>query len=363
MPSVDERLMSAIERGDIVACRKWIGAGAKPDAVVDHRSALEVATYEGYPEMVNVLLNAGARPDGRIESSVTPLYQAACQGNIEVARLLVAAGADIHREALGGALTPTAGAEYWSFLGQNRREVATYLRSLGGQNPYNDPNRPEDQWDGREGELHLRFIERALASRVSPFPYQRVVTGRRKVSLYSCRFDMKKHLFRLLFTVHLSTTAQRELALALPGRWPLHREALELQRFAWPLDFLCGIADRVKRGAVIEHGDVIDREHPLAQGLQWPSTITQWLIVRHESADAVRRELSKTDKFIAKWLRPTLLVVPLHSKKSLKSGAPAKTAADTKARVKWAPPALGTARNGLAIPLVASAESVSMGSG
>lgn len=353
----------AVMRGDTEACRRLLSAGADPNALAGYGPAvdpvLRVAASRGYTEIVSLLLAHGARVDGAVDELATALYSSAGQGHLDIARLLVEAGADIHRESLTQPLTPTGAAEYWSFLGENRKEVARYLRSLGGQNPYNDPNRPPDQWDGHPGELQIRFVERALAARVSPIPYIRQVEGS-PVELYSCRFDNKKYLFRLLFTVSLNGPRHQEVALALPGMWPVHRAALELERFRWPLDLLARTSRNVAASGPLEHGMVLDRNHPATAGVRWPETISQWLVVAHESLEGVRRELSAIDEFIANTLGPVLLLVPHLAKKPLTPGAPAREAADAKARVKWAPPALKVGRNTLAVPLEVSAETVSI---
>ena len=356
--AMDDLLVSAAQRGSAEECKRLLGRGANPSASKDGLSVLRIAaSIAGSVDTVRVLLDAGAAPDGAVDHGSTPLQGAAYSGHLDVVRALVEAGADIHRESFGMPLTPTGTAEYWSFLGKGQAEVAAYLRSLGGQNPYNDPNRPENLWEGREGELHLRFVERALGSRVSPFPLQREHVKGRDLLLYSCRFDRKKWLFRLLFTVQLSLTAGCEVGLALPCNWPVHRAALELPRFAWPIDFLFGLAARLDRDVgVIGHGDVLDRAHPLARGLAWPARFDQWLVVQHASFETVRTELAAQDEHVAKHLRPTLLLVPHFAKTPLRPGADARAKADAKALVKWAKPALGTARNGLVVPIETSAE-------
>lgn len=361
--ALDEFLLRASQSGMADECKALLARGANPDAATKtpRLEALYLAaSIAGSVETVQVLLAAGASVDGPVDGGSTPLHGAARSGQLAVARTLIEAGADIDREAAGMPLTPTGIAEYWSLLGQGQTEVAAYLRSLGGQNPYNDPNRPEDLWSGREGELHLRFVERALGARV-PFPFEREPVKGRRLALYWCRFRRPHYYFRLLFTVQLSLTAEREVGLVLPCSWPVHRAALELPRFTWPLDLLFGVAARLDRGEVsVEHGDVLDREHPAVRGLAWPTSFEQWLVVRHGSFETVRQELSTEDDFIAKWLRPTLLLVPHFAKRRLRAGAEALAKADAKARVKWEKPALGTARNGLVVPTVARAEGVEL---
>ena len=55
---------------------------------------LHLAVIDGNAEMVKVLLEAGADPNARDGDSETPLHHAARSGNAEIVRLLLDAGAD-----------------------------------------------------------------------------------------------------------------------------------------------------------------------------------------------------------------------------------------------------------------------------
>ncbi len=57
-------------------------------------SALEVATYYGYPEIVKALLRAGANVNNR-GGAQTPLRIAVHQGRVNIVNILLEAGADI----------------------------------------------------------------------------------------------------------------------------------------------------------------------------------------------------------------------------------------------------------------------------
>jgi hypothetical protein len=290
-------------------------------------------------------------PDGPLRNLVTPLLGAAIAGHAEVARVLVAGGADIHRESLTQPLTPTGAAEYWSFQGQGQKDVAAYLRSLGGTNPYNDPNRPENQWDGHPGEWPIRLVEKALDARVAPQPYVRG-EGADAVPLYSCRFDRKKWLFRLLFTTHLSPRLGHELAIALPGRWPIHRAALEHRHFAWPLDL---VAHLTRRGTPFRHGDVLTRSALGANAWVHPQ-VSDWVAVSLSVIESIRVSLAEKDPVFARHAGPVLLLVPRVAAKKALDAEAARQFADAKASMKWGPTALKPGRSGLAVPLELSTE-------
>lgn len=83
------------------AARALITAGAIPYArsesgVTPLSWAMHLA-----PDVAEVLLKAGVRPDEPDSSARTPLWQAACAGNAGVVKLLLNAGADPTRRAVG----------------------------------------------------------------------------------------------------------------------------------------------------------------------------------------------------------------------------------------------------------------------
>jgi hypothetical protein len=353
--SSPKKFSAAIRKGDVVAVRAALSAGLDPGREIEvdgfRDLPLQYAVEQTQARIVEVLLRAGAPPDGTDSTLVTPLHGAAINGDVGIARLLVDAGADIHRESLTQPLTPTGAAEYWSFQGQGQKDIAAYLRSLGGTNPYNDPNRPETLWDGHVGEWPIRLVEKTLDARVSPESYVRG-SGAAGVPLYSCRFDRKKWLFRLLFTAHLSPKLGYELAVALPGRWPVHRAALEHRRFAWPLDVVAHLA---RGGLPLRHGGVASRA-ALGDSVWLPPPVSDFVAVAFSGVESVRAGLAKKDPEFARHAGPLLLLVPRLSAKKPLDAAAARAFADAKASVKWGPSALKPGRSGLAIPLELSAE-------
>jgi uncharacterized protein len=93
--------VAAIRTGDLDELRRLIDA--RPDLVRTHvngRSALHVvADWPGYfpngPQVVRLLVAAGADPNFRLPGAETPLHWAASSDDVDVAEALIDAGADI----------------------------------------------------------------------------------------------------------------------------------------------------------------------------------------------------------------------------------------------------------------------------
>lgn len=71
---------------------------------VDGYTALHFAAFFAKPEAARILLEAGAQVDvvARNEMRVQPLHSAAAGRQIEICRLLIAAGADVNARQVGG---------------------------------------------------------------------------------------------------------------------------------------------------------------------------------------------------------------------------------------------------------------------
>ena len=100
-------LMTAARVGDAGVVRRLLAAGADPTAAeaVRGQTALMWAVAENHTRAAAVLLEVGGGATTRSANGFTPLLFAAQQGNVEVARLLLAAGADVEEaapEGIGG---------------------------------------------------------------------------------------------------------------------------------------------------------------------------------------------------------------------------------------------------------------------
>ncbi len=97
-------LMTAARVGNIEVVRLLVSAGADPNITEGtlEQTALMLAVAENHVPVVRLLLEVGGSATVRTTNQFTPLLFAAQQGNLDAARLLLAAGADVNEAAPDG---------------------------------------------------------------------------------------------------------------------------------------------------------------------------------------------------------------------------------------------------------------------
>lgn len=119
-----ELLVVAMIDGDPGPLRAFLDSGGDPNARYRDRTLLHWCVQEANVECIRLLLANGACTADSDEFGDFPLYQAAAEGQLEVARLLVKAGAEVNQcTASGTALAIACAYEHL--------EVVLYLVSLG----------------------------------------------------------------------------------------------------------------------------------------------------------------------------------------------------------------------------------------
>ncbi|MER6981591.1 ankyrin repeat domain-containing protein [Streptomyces carpinensis] len=124
------------------------------------------ATLAADPARVKALLRAGADPGGGDSDGATPLYLASVQGDAEVVRLLMEAGAspDTESSGAGSEGTPLCAAACWGHT-ETVRELLTHGA---------DPNLREDRGTGRSPSdwandgSHTKTAELLIAAGAGP---------------------------------------------------------------------------------------------------------------------------------------------------------------------------------------------------
>jgi ankyrin repeat protein len=134
---VADAVVAAIRSGDVAGLRQLLtdhpGVAAAPlGGRYKTRTPLHVVTdWPGYfpngPEVVRLLVDAGADPDARQSGDETPLHWAASSDDAHVAAALIDAGADIHAPD-GSIGTPLANA-----VGYGCWEAARLLVARGAR--------------------------------------------------------------------------------------------------------------------------------------------------------------------------------------------------------------------------------------
>ena len=92
----DAILLRAVEQGDAASVKKALAAGAHVDALHKelHTTSLMTAALEGNLEIARILLKAGADPNLTSEWGQTPLRNAVVRGHVELVRELLEVGGD-----------------------------------------------------------------------------------------------------------------------------------------------------------------------------------------------------------------------------------------------------------------------------
>ncbi len=322
-----------------------LDAGADPELIEVYwgGTVLTMASGRGSLELTKLLLDRGALVDGLPVASTTGLMHAAIGGHFEIVRLLHEHGADLDRDSLGGVGTALTMAEDPPPNIVGNEKIVDYLVAAGATKPW-DYKRPSGFWSGDPAFATLLLVEGCLGL-VSSAP-----VAERTSSHYRFRVHRARHgwhnIFHTVFSAGLTRQGGNcEVGVCLTSKWPLHRRALEEERFRRPVDFVAGLSERILGGLTLRHGDVLDREDPALRELPWPCDARQWLVVAHESIESRRLELADDA------LPAVLLVVPHLQKSPLKPGKDALTKADAKAKVAWEKAAAAGGRNNLVVPI------------
>lgn len=101
--SIDEELISAVERGDVAAAQALLLKGADVNAKGRlGNTVLMTAAYKGCPDVAKGLVARGADVNAKNDFGGSALDCASHSGNLEIVQLLLANGADVNAKSDDG---------------------------------------------------------------------------------------------------------------------------------------------------------------------------------------------------------------------------------------------------------------------
>lgn len=92
---IDEKLLEAVTNRDVKFIQNYKG-DINGSLTEDGKTALMIAAYKGYPEIVKALISVKADVNAVNKYDWTPLMFAVGCGKIEVVKILIAAKADVN---------------------------------------------------------------------------------------------------------------------------------------------------------------------------------------------------------------------------------------------------------------------------
>ena len=246
----------------------------KPEGPID------CASGNGQLEAVRWLLEHGARINFTVNGKprCMPLTMAAMSGHLEIVKLLVARGADIH--ASWHCMNSLTQAE-----DHGHHEVAEYLRSLGVKDPRETtpPN-----YSG----AHARIKETMLANHGTLSEWVQTIPGTPAVAIHMISTNAKDRREQFLFTVGLSDLnlpneedrlACAELTLNLPLRWKLDEKSLTDPRWNWPIEWLRNVVVQLRQATVWPVQPAIFPAADFPAKFHSSTNLSSWLLLKNQS--------------------------------------------------------------------------------
>lgn len=204
-------------------------------------NALNEAASEGHVEIVRYLLLCGSQLDVS-EPQRNPLFGAITDGYVEIAKLLIESGIDIHvkyennRDALAYAVE------------RGQTEIADLIRNAMGQGLAEKRQNAVTKTDkqGQYDEI-LKHVSRNFG-KVSQTLSEIVPGSRVAVNLHIIPASKDRNYITLVTTgmsdypmdeaEEAAETAYAELLIKLPADWPMEQNKMNDERNYWPLGWL-----------------------------------------------------------------------------------------------------------------------------
>jgi ankyrin repeat protein len=177
--SKEEQLLNAIKAGDLSRVEALAADHVNPNAILDRsndRTALMVASSEGYTNIVNALLKSGAEVNKQNSDGWSALMIAARNGHINIVQALLNAGASVHLKTKGH------DKYYWTALHTavlgGHTDVVRLLLKNGAD--INGEGSDADMLELAASEGHLDTVRLLLSSGADPRKNYTIVDAARK---------------------------------------------------------------------------------------------------------------------------------------------------------------------------------------
>lgn len=242
----------AIESNNIKALKIFLDAGVHPDTILHPgmfcMTLLEKAIARRAYHSAVCLLDAGANINYTYNGvRPSPLVKAAGNGDLQLVKLFLERGADLHYTYYYGEV----GSEKLNALKQavryDHQEVADYLRSLGAVMPEEEERPPQtpaeemladltNYFEGKPLPLSMtEIVPASVPMRVHTFP---PVEGIRENTVF-----VTSGLIEYVLTVPEGEEIYwyAEYFIEMPGAWPVKKAELCMEENFWPIRWLKAI--------------------------------------------------------------------------------------------------------------------------
>jgi hypothetical protein len=274
-------LYDAVYAGNIDICNFLIEFQIDINEEARNDTALGVAAKQGYLHICKWMLDHGAFVDGSILSVTTPLINSIIFGHAEVAKFLIAKGANINAVHLTQNKTPLDYAKIWGL-----KEIEDILTSKGAITL----SKPID-WETEYGGPLLKYVN-DNAGAVLPISLLPVVSNNQNISLRIAHVNRKqqKYLFTIgLFAKHKPMI---ELSIVVSASWNLNNNS---SKNTFPCALLMNLSELITNGITVKEGDFISCDNEKLAGLEWPSHIEGFWICDYSWKKENHKELKKDE--------------------------------------------------------------------
>lgn len=265
------------EEGKYLLCDFIINKGFNTNVIdSSYLTPLIEVAFEGYINILTLLLNNKAWVDGDHRGITTPLIEASCGGHLDIVKLLIKSGADINRLQMNFNRTALDLA-----ISYGHTDVAQYLRSMGGRKAFEEMQAGVIEGDG---------ILSHIYKNVGPILTDEYCSDNIRL-MTSWVGNGNYH--KLFFTFgNFKRLPHTEFLICLPYNWPINRAILQSNyKDNFPMKLLFSLSEYYKKSEIIKEGFILDKNDEQWKHLHWPDEIDALVTVDY-SFDHQEKEIS-----------------------------------------------------------------------